>query len=116
MNDTEVYPKLVKAIQDILDPSTLKMMHVACTSDPFPALNAPVTELATFALQEGKSKAALEVLVQELSVAIGAAPKGAGAISPVWGPIVERENDLGLFIGWTSVDVSAPIIPFHAPS
>lgn len=102
MNDKETYPKLTAAIQGMLNLSGLKMFHVAVTGDPFPALNAPVTELATVTLQEGKSKEELEAVLGELSKAIAAAPV---AVSPVWGPLVEKENTWALFIGWTTVEV-----------
>ena len=81
------------------------MYHVLTTSDPTAALSAPVSELATFTLHAEASKPALEVLVRELVQAVSAALPSAGAISPCWGPVAEKENVIGLLIGWTTVEV-----------
>ena len=105
MNDKEVYPKLNKEIQSVFDLSGIKMFHVATQSDPTAALTAPVTELVTFTLQEGKSKATLQALVEQLVTGANAAPKEAGVFGAVWGPTVEKENVLAGFLGWASVDV-----------
>ena len=107
INDAEAYPKLKKEIGSIFDASKLNMFHAALTSEPYKALEAPVTELAIFTLHDGQSKNTLEGLVDDLAKAVNAAPKSAGAILAAWGPIVEKDNSIALVIGWTSIDVGA---------
>ncbi len=105
MMDEVTYPPLVDAIQKVIDPFKLKMFHCAFTSEPYRALEAPVTELATFTLNAGQSKDALEGLVDDLSKALNAAPRESGVVSSAWGPTIEFENIVALFIGWTSLEV-----------
>ena len=105
MNDEVAYPPLVDAIQQVIDPFKLKMFHCAFTSEPYEALEAPVTELATFTLNPGQSKDALEGLVENLSQAMNAAPPESGVVHAAWGPTIELNDVVALFIGWTSVEV-----------
>ncbi|KAH9857623.1 hypothetical protein C2E23DRAFT_284027 [Lenzites betulinus] len=107
MNDAETYPKLGAAVGAFFDGAKTgknEMIHVRPTSDPYKAFEAPVTELALFTLQEGKSKAELEQAIGTLSDAMNAAGEADGVVSSSWGPIAEKDNGFALFIGWTSVD------------
>ncbi|RPD59183.1 hypothetical protein L226DRAFT_510337 [Lentinus tigrinus ALCF2SS1-7] len=104
MNDEVAYPPLVDVIQKIIDPFKLKMFHCAFTSEPYKALQAPVTELATFTLNPGQSKDALEGLVEDLSQAMNAAPRDSGVVHAAWGPTIEHDDMVALFVGWTSIE------------
>ena len=55
------------------------------------------------------AKEVLATKMGELAKAVNALPESWGAISAVYGPTVEKDDTLGLIIGWTSVDVSPPI-------
>ena len=107
INDTVAYPPLVTEISAIFDLSGLSAFHVAfATLEPWRAIEAPVLEIATFALLPGKDKDALEKVVDELARAIEEAPEeGTGAVSAAWGPTVEHEEWVVLFAGWASVEV-----------
>ena len=107
INDKEAYPKLGKAISAIFDVPKLKVVHILTTSDPSPALSAPVTELVMITLHEGASKSELESLVSQLGEAMAAAPASAGVFKLCWGPLAEKENVLGMVIGWENVEVRA---------
>ncbi|EJF62632.1 hypothetical protein BD309DRAFT_859313 [Dichomitus squalens] len=115
MKDTEKYPKLSEDINSILDVSGIRMFHVAFTSEPYGALEAPVTEVATFTLHEGQSKDALEGLVDDLATAMNAAPKSAGVILAAWGPTVEKDDLIALVIGWTSIDAHWALVATDQP-
>ena len=115
MDNKELYPVLGKATASWFKPDgPPTMLHVRPTSEPYKAFEAPVTEIAWFTLKEGQSKSELEQLVDTLDKAIGAAGEAKGVYSPAWGPTVEKDNVLGLFIGWSSVQVC--IILLLAPS
>ncbi|KAI0654789.1 hypothetical protein C8Q70DRAFT_925142 [Cubamyces menziesii] len=104
MDNKELYPVLGKATASWFKPDgPPTMLHVRPTSEPYKAFEAPVTEIAWFTLKEGQSKSELEQLVDTLAKAIGAAGEAKGVYSPAWGPTVEKDNVLGLFIGWSSV-------------
>ena len=83
------------------------MVHVRPTSEPYKALGAPVTEIAYFTPQAGHSKSEVEQVVDAIAKAMVAAGEAYGVVDAAWGPTVEKENTVGLFIGWTSVDVCA---------
>ena len=104
VSNQTVYARLRETITSIFDTSAaaLQVIHIKPTSEPYKALEAPVLEIATFTLNEGESKPALENSVQEL--ANGAIGR-AGVIDASWGPIVEKPNAVALFIGWTTVEV-----------
>ncbi|KAI1784056.1 hypothetical protein LXA43DRAFT_902359 [Ganoderma leucocontextum] len=105
MNDPVKYPQVGKELQTVVDTSAIVMYHCAFTSEPYKALEAPVTEIVTITLNEGESKDTLETLVDELSKGANAAPASAGgAISAAWGPAVEKDDLLFLIIGWPSVE------------
>ena len=106
MNDREKYMKVGEALQAILDPHAINMFHCAFNSEPYKALEAPVTEIATITLKNGADKDTLEELVEELSRAVSISPPESGAVSAAWGPSVEKDDVFFLIIGWTSVDVS----------
>ncbi|KAI0693002.1 hypothetical protein C8T65DRAFT_668867 [Cerioporus squamosus] len=113
MIDEVAYPPLVDAIQKIIDPFKLKMFHCAFTSEPYRALEAPVTELATFTLHAGQSKDAMEGLVDNLSNAMNAAPRESGVVHSAWGPTIEHNDMVALFIGWTSVEAHRNFVSTH---
>ncbi|EIW60784.1 uncharacterized protein TRAVEDRAFT_165861 [Trametes versicolor FP-101664 SS1] len=107
MNDTETYPRLGAAVGSFFDVTAKapqNMVHVRPTSDPFKAFEAPVTEIAYFTLKAGTSKDAGEQLIDTLSKAMIAAGSADGVVHSAWGPVVEKDNVIALFIGWTSVD------------
>ena len=112
MNDENRYGPMKRDIQAVMDLSSLEMYHIECEGDPYPALAAPATELATFTLYEDKTqeKDALIVLVKELVELIRAEPPEAGATGPVWGPIAEKDNVIGFMLGWTSPQVRASVV------
>lgn len=108
MNDTEAYPRLGAAIGNFFDVTAKgpqNMVHVRPTSDPFKAFEAPATEIAFFTPKAGTSKDTAEQLVDTLSKTIIAAGSADGVVHSAWGPVVEKENVIALFVGWTSVDV-----------
>lgn len=108
MNDAETYPRLGAAVGSFFDVTAKtpqNMVHVRPTSDPFKAFEAPVTEIAYFTLKAGTSKDAGEQLIDTLSKAMLAAGSADGVVHSAWGPVVEKDNVIALFIGWTSVDV-----------
>ncbi|KAI0350210.1 hypothetical protein OH77DRAFT_1514494 [Trametes cingulata] len=107
MKDAETYPRLGAATSTFFDstqPGKETMLHVRPTSEPYKAFEAPVTEIAHFTLKEGKSKSELEELVDTLAKAVNAAGDSEGAVYAAWGPTVEKDNLVVLFIGWTSVE------------
>lgn len=87
------------------DVSTIKIIHIRPNSEPYKAFESPVTEIALFTVHEGESKEKVGELVNTLSKAIDALGANVGAFGSAWGPVVENDNMLGLFIGWTSVEV-----------
>ncbi|KZT70174.1 hypothetical protein DAEQUDRAFT_737635 [Daedalea quercina L-15889] len=80
------------------------VIHIRPLAEPYKALEAPATELAYMTVNPGVPKATLETKLDELAKMVNALPESWGAISAVWGPTVERDDTLGLIIGWTSVD------------
>lgn len=101
----------MSAIGAIFDVSKIGMFHVAFTGEPYRAIEAPVLEIATFELHEGQNKDALEKLVDELAKGIGREEaQAAGAVSAAWGPTVENDKSVVLFIGWTSVEVRRGLV------
>ncbi|OJT12232.1 hypothetical protein TRAPUB_11220 [Trametes pubescens] len=105
MNDAETYPRLGAAVSKFFDvKAPQNMVHVRPTSDPFKAFEAPVTEIAYFTPKAGTSKDAAEQLIDTLAKAMNAAGSADGVVHAAWGPVVEKENVLALFIGWTTVD------------
>ncbi|OSC96598.1 hypothetical protein PYCCODRAFT_1440928 [Trametes coccinea BRFM310] len=105
MNDKETYPRLGEATKTFFDPSASQsMVHVRPLSEPFKAFEAPVTEIAWFTLKDGQSKNDLEQRVDALMKAILAGGPSNGVVSGAWGPTVEKDSLIGLFLGWQSVE------------
>ncbi|KAI0831719.1 hypothetical protein BC628DRAFT_1310792 [Trametes gibbosa] len=107
MNDPETYPKLGIAVGlffDSVKKGKSALIHIHPTSEPSKAFEAPVTELAIFTVQEGKSKDELFELVETLGKAMNVAGEADGVHFASWGPVVEQPDAFALFIGWTSVD------------
>ncbi|CDO68872.1 hypothetical protein BN946_scf185000.g15 [Trametes cinnabarina] len=105
MNDAETYPRLGEATKSFFEPSSpSNMVHVRPTAEPFKAFEAPVTEIAWFTLKEGHSKSDLEQQVDALTKTILAGGPANGVVSGAWGPTVEKDSVIGLFLGWTSVE------------
>ncbi|KAI8999032.1 hypothetical protein BD414DRAFT_512575 [Trametes punicea] len=105
MNDAETYPRLGEAVKGFFHPSARQnMVHVRPTAEPYKAFEAPVTEIAWFTLKEGASKGDLEQQVDALTKAINAAGPSSGVVFGAWGPTVENDNLVALFIGWHSVE------------
>ncbi|KAI0637416.1 hypothetical protein C8Q77DRAFT_1097451 [Trametes polyzona] len=104
----ELYPVLNAKTTTFFDvskpPAESTMVHVRPTSEPYKALGAPVTEIAYFTPQAGHSKSEVEQVVDAIAKAMVAAGDAYGVVDAAWGPTVEKENTVGLFIGWTSVD------------
>lgn len=101
MADPVAYPQLGTHVLRFWESLNNSMVHIAPTSAPYPALAAPVTEIVEFTLRAGAAKADLEGAVEALARGLGEGE----AIGPAWGRAIEREDVLGLFIGWTSVEV-----------
>ncbi|KAI0933594.1 hypothetical protein AcW1_005382 [Taiwanofungus camphoratus] len=101
--DPVVYPELGKYDKNVFA-RTSDVIHIQPTSEPYKALGAPVTELAYITVKPGQSKEKVEELVDALAKAVDALPAEWGEISASWGPTVEKDDVLGLMIGWTSVD------------
>lgn len=114
MDDTVTYPKLGNAITSMFDltKGPLTMVHVNPANEPYKALEAPVSEIATFTLHDGQAKSELEGIVDKLVKHIEDVAKTKGETGSVvytsWGPIREKDNVLVLFISWPSVEVSSP--------
>ncbi|RDX52721.1 hypothetical protein OH76DRAFT_1480341 [Lentinus brumalis] len=110
INNKETYSKLGGSITSLFDftkgPPT--MVHVKPRNEPYKAFEAPVAEIATFTLHEGKSKLELEGVVDGLAKHLGELVKTnseeASVFYTSWGPLKEKDNVLVLFIGWTSVE------------
>ncbi len=109
VSNAATYSALRESITSIFDTSSgeLQIFHVKPTTEPYKAFDAPVLEIATFTLDEGKSKPALESLVQELANAVLG---GLGVADASWGAIVEKPDAVALFIGWTTVEVSMSLL------
>lgn len=108
MKDAETYPRLGAAVSSFFDPNAPAgetMIHVRPTSEPFKAFEAPTTEIALFTLNEGVDKGEAEQLVDAVTKAMNAAGSADGVVHAAWGPTVEKDDVIALFIGWTSVDV-----------
>lgn len=110
MNDATTYPKLTGSVAAVFDKSKgpITMLHIKTTDEPYKALEAPVVEIATFTLHEGKSdlKSELEGYVKTLADAVNTKTEADGVFHASWGPVREKDNAFVLFIGWASVDVS----------
>ena len=101
MNNAETYPILNAATEPFFAQRP-QMYHVKTKSDPFKAFDAPALEVAYFTLSGGQSMSTLEGLVDELATSV---KSGAGVIDSAWGSVIEKDDALTLFIGWTSVQV-----------
>ncbi|KAI0692999.1 hypothetical protein C8T65DRAFT_668861 [Cerioporus squamosus] len=122
INDAETYPKLTGGITSLFDlaKGPLTMVHVNSTSEPYKAFEAPVAEIATFTLHEGKSKSELEELVdslaKHLAEVVRTKAEEASVFHASWGPVREKDNVLVLFIGWTSVAAHWDVVKGDAGS
>lgn len=103
--DSVQYPILGKHCQQFAAAAT-EIVHINPLAEPYKALGAPATELAYMTTKPGTPKEVLEAKMDELAKTMNALPKSWGMVSAVWGPTVEKDDTLGLIIGWTSVDVS----------
>ena len=109
MNDPVKYKKVGELLAGVLDVSAIAMFHCAFNTEPYKALEAPVTEIVMMTLNKGASKDTLEELIEELAKAANDSPPESGAVSAAWGPCVEKDDVFFLTIGWTSVEVSVPL-------
>ncbi|KAI0770233.1 hypothetical protein C8Q74DRAFT_883950 [Fomes fomentarius] len=109
VSNAATYSTLRRSITSIFDTSAgeLQIFHVKPTTEPYKAFEAPVLEIATFTLNEGKSKPALESLVQELANAVLG---GLGVVDASSGAIVEKPDAVALFIGWTTVEAHRELV------
>ncbi|KAI0747599.1 hypothetical protein C8Q80DRAFT_1167585 [Daedaleopsis nitida] len=104
MSNPETYPKLTGSVGPIFEggASKIEMIHVKPTTEPFRAFEAPALELAVFTLLEGQPMSALEEIVGDLVKAVSTGEPEV--IHASWGHVVEKADQLALFIGWTSVE------------
>jgi hypothetical protein len=77
-----------------------EMFHVHFNKDPRAILSKPVTEVARFAIKEGKTQEEFGPLAEKLLSLI---EKAGGDL--VWGQTVEKENEYVALLGWKSVEV-----------
>lgn len=106
--DTVQYPILGKHCGQFMA-AAADVIHIQPLAEPYKALESPATELAYMTVKPGVSKETLESKLDQLAKTVNSLPESNGAISAVWGPTVEKDDTLGLIIGWTSVDVSSPV-------
>lgn len=102
--DKPRHQELLQHITKIFATKDLDIFHVHPRSDPLPALNAPITELATAVL---KDPAAREEVEQALVRVIKAHDNLEGIYGATWGQVVEKEDTYVFIVGWESVEVSA---------
>ncbi|OBZ75177.1 hypothetical protein A0H81_04819 [Grifola frondosa] len=107
--DETKYPILNKNTETFFS-GAVDILHVQLTSEPYKAFQAPVTEIATFTLHEGQSKEQLEEWVNALVNGVNALPEDSGAYWASWGPSVEKDNVLVVFIGWESVKAHFEVV------
>ena len=84
------------------------MVHLQPRSDPVPALNAPVTEVATIVLKDVAGREELEKTLEGMATKLVAAASGVYGVA--WGTLVEKEDTYIAVIGWESVEVSVMIL------
>ncbi|KAI0668495.1 hypothetical protein C8Q78DRAFT_262739 [Trametes maxima] len=105
MNDKGEYPRLGASTESFFEPGGKgTMFHIRSTSEPWKALEAPVTEIAVFTLKDGHSKGELEQTVDAIAKRLDALGEPAGETLASWGPTVEKDNVVALFVGWQSVE------------
>lgn len=91
------------AAMDLSKPTT--MNHIEFNHDVLPAFNAPVTEILSVTLQEGKTKDDLDSILEAVAAKINSLnnPK-YGQVA--WGQSLEAPEKFYLVIGWDSVKVN----------
>lgn len=103
INDKEVYPKLVESLMK--GASKIEFMYHATVGDnPFPALDAGVTEIAFWSPHEGTEKKDFEALFVPFITKLMTSPvveDHAGG----WALTHEDDNKYVVIHGWTSVEV-----------
>lgn len=106
IDNKELYPKLIASLNEGAA-NMQYLYHVTIApNEPHAPLNAPLTEIAIWSLNEGVDKTAFADLVNQLFTEVSSW-KGVYPGGP--GPVVEDDRKLALLLGWNSLEVRAPM-------
>ncbi|KAI0093335.1 hypothetical protein BDY19DRAFT_903094 [Irpex rosettiformis] len=101
INNTEVYPILRESLNKGVAKFDFMLHAVLAPGDPYPALEAPLTELAMWKLHEGADKTKFtDIFVPLLAKGIEKLPIQPGG----WGTSVEDANKVAVILGWESME------------
>ncbi|KAJ3542492.1 hypothetical protein NMY22_g3503 [Coprinellus aureogranulatus] len=105
------YPELTEKLRPALG-GPLNIIHVQFDKDHTVAFNAPVTELLTNKLKEGKTKEDLDSVVAELAKHYEST-EGIHQ-PPVHGPVLEEPGTFVSAIGWDSLEANQAVASAEA--
>ncbi|VDC04421.1 unnamed protein product [Peniophora sp. CBMAI 1063] len=101
---------LAPTFADLSNPQ-IDVVHATFTSDPTPALEAPLSELWYIAPKEGVELAEIEAKLDEVIEALkGAEESGAAARAGV----AEKPGQVALVIGWKTAEAHLALAEKHA--
>ncbi|KAJ3524637.1 hypothetical protein NM688_g8527 [Phlebia brevispora] len=90
--DASVHRKILQGLGAAAS-SRVYLRHVTFSAEPFVALNAPVTEFATWDLKAGQDREQFLTTLKKLISHIGTFPDSSGLYKGGWGAVVEDEKE-----------------------
>ncbi|KAI0093334.1 hypothetical protein BDY19DRAFT_923309 [Irpex rosettiformis] len=103
INNTKVYPAFCDSLNKAVANLDFTMLHAVLTpNDPYPALEAPLTELTMWKLHEGTDRTKFtDILAPLMTKGIEELPVQTGG----WGATIEEPNTFAIILGWENMEV-----------
>lgn len=99
------YPVLTKASRKFFS-GDVEIYHVQPTTDPLPALKAPIFEIATCIVKDPSMQTQLEEVLDEMTSSIREFPPSEGVYGASWGIVPEKPGTHVILVGYKSVEAS----------
>ncbi|KAI0700886.1 hypothetical protein BC835DRAFT_1517910 [Cytidiella melzeri] len=101
IDNKEVYPTLIQDLFKGAGKIDFMNHYIVSPHEPYPALDAPTTEIAVWKPNAGTDKEEFKGVFDELITKVleTGIPKGGG-----WGPALEDDNKFAAVLGWNSLD------------
>ena len=102
INDKERYSALRESLDKVVEKFDFLYHVTLATNDPYPALEAPLTELAIWKMREGIDRINFtDIFTPLMAKGIERLPIQTGG----WGASVEDDRQSTVILGWESLEV-----------
>ena len=102
--DPKAYPPVTEGSKKFFA-GEVEIYHVLPTSDPLPALKAPIYEIATCIVNDPSLQSEIENVLEEMASSVRSFPPSDGVYGAAWGPVPEKPGTHVILVGYKSIEV-----------